>query len=301
MKDYKREPNNKEMELKRKNEENIELLLAAAKAAPNADVKNRWKSLAQQGIVQPKQRSEAWFAARKGRLTGSRWSSFFFISDEAEFNLFHDRIFGHLNEDGVRVYAPGEVFDAASQKRMSYGVDFEDNAGGDFLYRFGNCEGLETPCLDVPGYPWLASSPDGVIKIYDASGNFERVAYEIKCPSPKLCKKTGKSKFKPCNTPIYYYIMQIHAEMAATGTKACIFTVWNCVNNKSWYVKFDQQFWDYIVKLAEGFRDKAFSFSEFLHIKSFITSYAKVICKQATALHPRGGFESKFLDKSFEF
>jgi hypothetical protein len=89
--------------------------------------------------------------------------------------------------------------------------------------------------------------------------------------------------------------------MAATGTKACIFTVWNCVNNKSWYVKFDQQFWDYIVKLAEGFRDKAFSFSEFLHIKSFITSYAKVICKQATALHPRGGFESKFLDKSFEF
>jgi hypothetical protein len=56
-----------------------------------------------------------------------------------------------------------------------------------------------------------------------------------------------------------------------------------------------------MLKLATGFRSKAFSFSEFLHIKSFMTSYAKVICKQATPLHPRGGFESKFLDKSFEF
>ena len=159
---------------------------------------------------------------------------------------------------------------------------------------------MEASILPHPSISYLASSPDGTIDIYDNDTNtFDTVAFEIKCPSAKLDKRTGKYKYKAASTPIWYYLPQVFMEMIATRTKAAIFQVWNAEKHKLWYIRWDSNYYKFMIKLVDAFKDDAVTYSEFLHMKKFMMDYSKVICKNCIPLHPKGGFVSKFTDGEF--
>lgn len=282
--------------------DNIALLKKYAGKGPSPwrDVKRRWKSLAQQGVEGCAQRSPAWFKRRRGKFTGSKWSNFFFMDGEEDYHLLRGRTFGTLDEAGKRVFAPGEVFDAISIKRMAYGTKFEDNAAADCLLRLPNCIGNETTILEHPTIAYLASSPDGTIDIHDpVTKTYDTVAFEIKCPSAKLDKRSGKLKYKSCTSPIWYYLPQVFMEMIATGTKGAIFQVWNAERHRVWYIPWNQEYYDCMIQLVAAFKDQTVTYSEFQHMKRFIKDFSIVLCKNCVALHPRGGFVSMFTDGSF--
>jgi|TARA_B110000908_G_scaffold76615_1_gene92202 hypothetical protein len=288
------------MKVSRSHEHNIAILKRAAASPPGLDVKKRWTTLKQQNISAIVQRTPEWFARRRGKFTGSKWSNFFFLGNEEEYHLLRKRTFGYMHND-ERVFAPGEVFDAVSKKRMAYGTQFEDNAAADCLLRLPNCIGLEASILPHPTIEYLASSPDGTINIYDDDRKtFDTVAFEIKCPSQKLDKRSGKMKYKSASTPIWYYMPQIFMEMIATGTKATIFQVWNAEKHKVWYIRWNQQYYEFLLKLIAAFKEDSVTFSEFSHMKKFVEQYSKLICKNAVPLHVRGGFVSKITDPAFD-
>ena len=187
---------------------------------------------------------------------------------------------------------------------MAYGTRFEDNAAADFLFRAPKCIGLEASILQHPSIDYLASSPDGTIQIHDPVHNtFDVVAFEIKCPSMKLDKRSGIWKHKSISSPIWYYLPQVIMEMVATGTTAAIFQVWNCERHKYWYIPWNDAFYQKMLTLVAAFKDDSVSYAEFTYLKNILTQYAKLICKDCPAIHHkhRRGFVSKYVDGDFSF
>ena len=274
----------------------VQLLLAKRREHGKAtDVSRKWFSIkkvaktrthkASQPLIQ---RSSAWFRFRKGRMTGSKFSNFFFVDTEKELDLLRDRIF----HDG-----PKEKFDKASLARMNWGSQHEDHAAAEMIQAFPNLIGYESSIVAHPTVAWIAASPDGTLALLDAdAGTFTHLNCEIKCPAPK--EDTGKVLQKA--HPHYYYMPQIHMEMVCTGTRTTIFVIWTPETTRMWAVEFDQGFHDAIVELTVAFKDKTCTFAQFMGRREYLKEWATRISKQATTLHPGKGFTSTFTKDGFK-
>ena len=249
-------------------------------------IDGRWHTLQAQRTQALVQRTPAWYAFRKGRMTGSKFSSLFFTDTEVEYEELHARIFAN---------GPPEKFDAASLARMRWGTTHEDHAAAEMLSYFPQLVGFEASILAHPTVPWMAASPDGTVAVVDQDrGTYHRVNVEIKCPSPK------KGKWKNVSCPMYYYMGQLHAEMACTATRGTLFVVWTPKRCKVWYVPFNKQYHDDLVDWTTQFKEKRCTFKQFLFRKRHMEQFSKALAKAAIPLHPRGGFESGYTMATFK-
>lgn len=150
------------------------------------------------------QRSDEWFAARLGKVTGSRVSDVLARTKSgpaaSRQNYMAELICQRLT--GQRE----ERFVTAAMQR---GVDLEAQARAIYTLETGELV-VETGLVAHPGMADFAASPDGLI------GNDGLL--EIKCPNTWTHIETLKSK-----QPKREYVIQMQAQMACTGRAWCDF------------------------------------------------------------------------------
>jgi len=153
------------------------------------------------------QRTQEWFDARKGKLTGSNVG--------AALGLNPWKKPEDLIRQMVREYHGAES-EFTGNAATSHGTLHEPLALMDYLGQTGN---LVEECgfFVHPNYKWLGASPDGLVGYYGL--------VEVKCPFGLRNKKGDDLKFKTAaEQPHYFAQMQI--EMACTGRKWCHFYQW---------------------------------------------------------------------------
>lgn len=153
------------------------------------------------------QRSQDWFDARRGKLTGSNIG--------AAIGVNPWKTPGDLIRQMVRDYhRAGSEF--TGNIATDYGTRHEPLALMDYLGKTGN---LVDECgfFVHPHHDWLGASPDGLIG--------EDGLIEVKCPFGLRNKKGAELVFKTAaDQPHYFAQMQI--EMACTGRQWCDFYQW---------------------------------------------------------------------------
>lgn len=125
-------------------------------------------------IPQPEQRTEAWYAARKGKLTASD------INTALGENPYKSRLQLVLEKAGMPSEFKGNVATEHGQKYEPVACEKYEKEYGRKVYEYG--------LLPHPTINFLAGSPDGVTN--------EGELIEIKCPYSR--------KIKP-EVPSYYY------------------------------------------------------------------------------------------------
>lgn len=151
------------------------------------------------------QRSEQWFKARSGKLTGSNVG--------AALGLNPWKTPQDLIRQMVREYH-GADSEFQGNVATEWGTFNEDGATAEFQMETGM---LVQPCgfFVHPEHKWLGASPDGLV------GNHALV--EVKCPYGLRDK--SRPEFKTAEEQPHYYA-QMQIEMACTGRNACYFYQW---------------------------------------------------------------------------
>jgi putative phage-type endonuclease len=147
--------------------------------------------------AQPKQRNDAWYANRVGRITASRVGAILGLSK-------------YRNRDDVMRDMVREALGAPSEftgnEATRYGELHEADALDAYEQRYGTI--IEPSGLVVDSlYDWLAASPDGLVG--------EHGLVECKCPY--------RSRY---TTPSAEYVAQMQLQMACTGRDWCDFVIW---------------------------------------------------------------------------
>lgn len=137
------------------------------------------------------QRTEEWFAARKGKITASIAAGCLGLCPYTSRQKAWRTIMGTQAN--------------ATNKHMDWGTEFEPVAKNAYECLTGNIV-TETGFHPHPSIPWLGASPDGLIGTDGLS--------EIKCP--------GKL---PEIVPVHHRIQMI-VQMACTGREWCDYFVW---------------------------------------------------------------------------
>jgi putative phage-type endonuclease len=165
------------------------------------------------------QRSEAWFAARKGRITGSMVGAILGL----DINTSRDEAMRRM----VRAYQ-GLPSEFTGNIATQWGTNHETEAREDFEY---DQEMTVEPASFVvhPTLPWLGASPDGYLS-FDA-------LIEIKCPFG-LRDKLKPVPFKTIEQQPHYYA-QMQIQMLVTGRELCYFWQWTPNDYDLTLVKFD--------------------------------------------------------------
>lgn len=147
------------------------------------------------------QRSEEWFKARLGKVTGSQVSAVLAKRDSAtRANYLTELVVQRLT---------GEQQDFYMNESMLWGTDTEPQAR--MAYEaFKNVLVDELGFCDHPSIVNFGVSPDGLVG--------DDGLIEIKCPNSKTHIDTVLSKKAPTK-----YIPQMMAQMACTGRKWCDF------------------------------------------------------------------------------
>ena len=101
---------------------------------------------------------------------------------------------------------------------------------------------------DDNGFPWLASSPDGLVEIGEGSNSLG--VLEIKCPF------MGGKPF-PYRSVCTYHIPQIMLEMHCTNTKWCHYVVWTPVGYQIYLVERDDQYIADLLNYLKAFWNSA--------------------------------------------
>ncbi len=168
-----------------------------------------------------KQRSEEWFEARKGRITGSIAGAIlgcapYMTRDESMWSM-------------VRAYhgAPSEF---TGNIATEYGTRMEPEATAQFEMETG------LSVKEVSFYPyedWLGASPDG--ECSDGNG------LEIKCPYG--LRNDPDPKFKSAADQPHYYA-QMQLEMLCAGWDGIWFYQWSEYGSRFEHVKKDQSWLD---------------------------------------------------------
>ena len=201
----------------------------------------RFFSLTDQGIEEPAQRTPAWFAMRKGRLSGSKLSRFLFCKTDEERIAFYEEVFE------ARERPP---FTAEQLGWMAWGSKHEDTALKEFLIRKPDIVAYEAPCVLHGSIPWLSSTPDGFYEIFDSSKEemvvLDTGIIEIKCPA----------KSKKCNTKVtYYYVPQMFLEMCVSDHKNAIFVSWGPKMLRAWRFEWDDEYWRVLSNMMDNFKN----------------------------------------------
>ena len=199
---------------------------------------DRFFSLDDQGIVEPAQKSPEWFARRKGKLSGSKFSQLLFLKTQEERVKYFEEVF-----EG----RPKDPFPDHVKQYMLWGNDHEDTALTVLLNNMENMYAMEAPMVQHSEIKWLASSPDGFYELFDAIGNvYEKGCIEIKCPA----------KRKKCNDkPTYYYVPQMFMEMACSGHNKVIFCSWGLDKCRAWKMEWTDDVWIPLSNLIMEFKN----------------------------------------------
>jgi len=195
-------------------------------------------SLKDQGIHEPEQRSEEWFARRreiteKRGFTGSKLSNFLFCPcyDQAR-----GECWGWVKK----------VFTAEQKGWMRWGQEKEPIATEAFLKKWPSYRILEAPMMYHKGVDWAASSPDGFFCELEGDKILSYGVVEIKCPAKdKKCK----------NKPIFYYMPQCYWEAACSGHfKIMLFIVWAPNGLRAWKLHWRAPMWGALCNLLHHMR-----------------------------------------------
>ena len=222
------------------------------------------------------QLSKEWFAARKGRLTGSKLSNFCFIKDEDEYHEYYSIVF-----EG----APRPPFTKEQLGYMEYGRTHEDIATCSFLddapKDVGDIYIAESPFYKHSD-PTLGASPDGTYAIFKDGKVVDEGVIEIKCP--------GKAPNRPYTKWKYYYVPQTYWEMACSGHKNAITISWGPRNMRAWRYEWDDNYWRILCNIVKGFRDHV-PYAEFQNLQSELIEASHRVANNAKNLHPGTGWK----------
>lgn len=162
------------------------------------------------------QRTPAWYAARKGRLTASNFGM------AAGVNKYESR------QKGLKRALGEDTFTGNDATR--HGVKNEPNAIIDYQIKTGNLVrsfGLKLH----PEYDWLGGSPDGLVGT--------RGLIEVKCP---FFDQTPHKEI-----PVHYYC-QVNGLMEIFDRDWCDFVSWTPQNGMKIYrVYRDPALWDFLL------------------------------------------------------
>jgi putative phage-type endonuclease len=123
-----------------------------------------------------KQKTDAWFAMRCGKFTGSRFSDVLAVSKSTGKPLkAREDLIWDIASERIQGYQP----QGASSYSLQWGTDNEPIARDAYEFKTGNFV-EEVPFIQHPQFDFVGISPDGII-----SGMKKGI--EIKCPkSPKV-------------------------------------------------------------------------------------------------------------------
>lgn len=177
------------------------------------------------------QRSQEWFDARKGRITGSMVGAILGVDP----NCTRDEAMRRM----VRAYhgAPSEF---KGNIATQWGITHEDEAREALEYNWGY-EVKRASFVVNPAIPWLGASPDGFI------GND---VLEIKCPFG--LRNDEKPKFKSANDQPHYYA-QMQIQMLCTDVEKCYFWQWTPHGNDLQVVEMEGKWIDENLPKLEAF------------------------------------------------
>lgn len=150
------------------------------------------------------QRTHAWFAARRGKLTASNIGALLGLQSWTTPQKAYLRIGGRGGE------APKE--DAGyAQRAMDWGTDNESNAILEYSAKTGNVV-EQAGFVAHKTYPWIGGSPDGYVG--------KEGLIEVKCPFFRNANGRLHKKI-----PSYYWIQMLVC-LECTGRKWCDYICW---------------------------------------------------------------------------
>lgn len=235
------------------------------------------------------QRSKAWFAQRKKRITSSRLGGLLFLNNEDDYLSYWDEVLGGKEP----------VFSEQTKAYMAYGVEHEEQAISAFMdaltpqhgstarlhaFRKDKARTYKLFMSETDFHPhkeqWAGASPDGLYVLLDEDNNLvERGVLENKCPA--------KDK-RPYPHVKYYYVLQCYWHMTACGWEHTIFTAWGPRNLRAWRFKFDPDYWQILCNLVHAFKDKR-PWDEVKHLVDITKKASVKIALGAEELHPNLG------------
>lgn len=209
-------------------------------------------SLASQGLSMPEQGTQEWLDGRKGRITGSKPSSLFFdFKQPSDWDAILDKWFGDSVED----------FDQLARDRMQWGSTHEDTAVGVIMDHFPTAHFYE--CAQININDVYAVSPDGAMIVFNEDGTEqEHFNVEIKCPGRygkggvQTPQQMAEYLEKKWQAPAYYYMTQVHQEMAGQNAAQTLFVAWTPTRTRMWRIPFDKPYWELCLEVFENFRKK---------------------------------------------
>jgi hypothetical protein len=231
-------------------------------------VKNRHeKYLKHSGI---KQNTPEWFEKRKGKCTGSVWSSALGLFEKKAGNLIKNlskdrnksiKLQKKLKSEIKKEDYIDDMSEHDKQKMNIYcdwGTYHESTAIYNFLENY--VEDLDTDgkvkecgCLEGEKH-FLASSPDGILIIKN-----KKIPIEVKCRVPMYFNKKTKewnymNKCKPFDKIPCKYVPQVYAHMYVTKSKECKFISWSPMNGCNIFdIKRNEKLMKYILYYIEKF------------------------------------------------
>lgn len=165
------------------------------------------------------QRTPAWHAARRGKLTCSNLGALLGQVSYTTRNQAYRRALG--------------VDPFTGNVATQWGTDNEMNGIAAYMTTTGNVV-TQTGLHVHPKYEWLAGSPDGLVG--------EEGMIEVKCPY--YPKRDGSSRVHT-HVPHHYFI-QINALLEITGREWCDYISWTPNEHKIFRVHRDPTTFDYL-------------------------------------------------------
>lgn len=187
------------------------------------------------------QRSEAWFTARKGRVTGSMVGAALGLDP----NTSRDEAMRRM----VRAYQ-GLPSEFVGNIATTWGTNHEEEAREAFEYDQG-IQVVPASFMVHPKLDWLGASPDGYVPPF--------ALLEIKCPFG-LRDKPKPVPFKSIKEQPHYYA-QMQIQMYCTDKIACYFWQWTPNDQRLEIVDFDDEWIEMNLPKLEEF------YNEFLAIR----------------------------------
>lgn len=193
------------------------------------------------------QGSQEWLDVRKNRITASNFGAAIGMNKyKSPRGLLKDLLWNTFRGNAATRWGT-EHEDVARDAYVAY-IRNEINTGRS---NYTSIRVEETGLYVNPSFPWMGSSPDGVVHVTQRDGTSLKFLLEIKCPF-------GKKFYDP---PVpSYYNCQIQGVMANMGLPFCHFVVWTPTGFQITYVNFDKEFWD--TQLLPGLQH--FYFNDYL-------------------------------------
>jgi exodeoxyribonuclease (lambda-induced) len=179
------------------------------------------------------QRSEAWYDARRGKITCSNLGALLGQVSYVSRNEAYKRCLGLEQRKALKAKKDGKEVEKPNPA-CTWGVDNEPNGIVAYMQKTGNyvqATGLHSHTW----YPWLAGSPDGFVG--------DEGLIEVKCPFYK--KRDGSSRIH-AKVPGHYW-MQVNALLEITNRSWCDYISWTPEGFAIFRVHRDTLTFDYLL------------------------------------------------------